>query len=91
MRLIWSPLAQADAVRLHRFLAPKNPRAATQAIRGLRAAARRLLAYPQLGELVDGIELRDVRRIFVDDYELRYQVRGETIAVLRIWHTRENR
>jgi plasmid stabilization system protein ParE len=91
MRLIWSPLAQADALRLHRFLAPKNSRAATRVLRALRAAALRLLEHPRLGESVDGIESREVRRIFVDDYELRYEVRGDTIAVLRVWHTRENR
>lgn len=36
-------------------------------------------------------EPRDVRRIVVGHYELRYEIARDTIFVLRIWHTREQR
>jgi hypothetical protein len=32
-----------------------------------------------------------VRRLFVDDYELRYEILGDLIIVVRLWHTREDR
>jgi hypothetical protein len=32
-----------------------------------------------------------VRRLFVGDYELRYEIHGDVIIVVRFWHTGENR
>jgi cupin superfamily acireductone dioxygenase involved in methionine salvage len=32
-----------------------------------------------------------VRRVIVGEYEVRYEVRGSGIFVLRLWHTREDR
>jgi hypothetical protein len=34
---------------------------------------------------------REVRRLIVDDYELRYEVTDDTLTVLALWHTREDR
>ncbi|HEL9940484.1 TPA: type II toxin-antitoxin system RelE/ParE family toxin, partial [Klebsiella pneumoniae] len=28
---------------------------------------------------------------FAGEYEIRYEINGQTIYVLRLWHTRENR
>ncbi|MBR7513475.1 type II toxin-antitoxin system RelE/ParE family toxin, partial [Mycobacterium tuberculosis] len=36
-------------------------------------------------------EPREVRRILVGQYEMRYEIQGDTIYVLRLWHTREDR
>lgn len=36
-------------------------------------------------------EPREVRRIFAGEYEIRYELNDQTIYVLRLWHTRENR
>lgn len=44
-----------------------------------------------MGARVDGIEEPETRRIFVADYEIRYQIVGEDVTILRIFHTRENR
>jgi plasmid stabilization system protein ParE len=91
MRLVWSPQSQTDLARLHSFLAPKSRPAATAVLRGLRAGARRLLDHPRIGQRLDGIPQREVHRIMLGDYELRYEIRTDAIVVLRIWHTRENR
>lgn len=34
---------------------------------------------------------REVRRIIVGNYELRYEIADATIFILRLWHCRENR
>jgi hypothetical protein len=34
---------------------------------------------------------REIRRLFVGDYELRDEIQGDTIIVVRLWHTRKNR
>ena len=34
---------------------------------------------------------REVRRILIGAYELRYDIRSDIVTILRIWHTREKR
>ncbi len=91
MRVRWTAAARSDLVRLYEFLAPANRQAAAHAVQSLRAAPARLLRHnPRLGARVPDFASREVRRLFVD-YELRYEIRGEVIFVVRLWHTRENR
>ena len=91
MRLIWSHDASADLHRLHRFLAGRSLQAATDRLRRIRAGAQRLEEMPRMGAKVEGITEPETRRIFVADYEVRYQIVGEQVTILRIFHTRENR
>lgn len=91
MEVKWTGKAVSDLARLHDFLAPINPRAAAKAVRALTAAPTRLLQYPRIGERLEEFEPREVRRILVSKYEIRYEIRHATIYVLRLWHTREDR
>lgn len=77
--------------RLHAFLAGSSPTAAAKALKALVAAPVRLLTHPRIGEALDEFAPREVRRIFVGRYELRYEIDAKTIFVLRIWHAREDR
>lgn len=91
MQLKWSSKALSDLVRLYDFLAPVNKRAAARTVRSLTAAPSRLLEQPRIGEKLDEFEAREVRRILVGHYELRYEIQESIIYVLRLWHTREDR
>lgn len=92
MRVRWTLEARSDLVRLHAFLAPVNRQAAARVIQSLQMVpARLLLNNPRLGPRLDDFPRREVRRLFVDDYELRYEIQGDTILVVRLWHTREDR
>lgn len=91
MALKWTKSAERDLVRLHAFLAAVNPRAAAQVVRQLVAGVEQLLIYPQLGVRLDEFAPRDVRRVIVSDYELRYELMGTMIYILRLWHVREDR
>ena len=76
----------------YEFLAPKNRRAAARAVQSLRAAPVRLLRHnPRLGMRLDDFAPREVRRLFADDYELRYEIQGDAIIIVRLWHTKEDR
>lgn len=77
--------------RLYDFLAPVNQPAAARAVQALTAAPASLLANPRIGEKLDEFEPREVRRILVGKYEIRYEIQESTIYVLRLWHTREDR
>lgn len=91
MDLKWTDKALSDLVRLHAFLVPVNRGAAADVVRSLTAAPSRLLVHPRLGERLEEFEPREVRRIVVGNYELRYEIRASVIYILRLWHTREDR
>lgn len=91
MELKWTSKALSDLVRLYDFLAPVNRRAAARIVQSLTAAPIRLLEHPRIGEKLEEFEPREVRRILVGHYEMRYEIQESTITVLRLWHTREDR
>ncbi|MFL5410421.1 MAG: type II toxin-antitoxin system RelE/ParE family toxin [Myxococcales bacterium] len=91
MKLAWSARAVGDLARLHEFLAPVDPQAAAQVVQRLTAVASQLLDQPRIGERLEQYEPREVRRLLVAKYELRYEIRGQRIFIVRIWHTREDR
>jgi plasmid stabilization system protein ParE len=78
-------------VRLHGHLSPVAPDAAARVVQQLAHAPNRLLDYPRIGEKLAAYEPREIRRIIVGDYELRYEIAAGTIFILRLWHCRENR
>jgi plasmid stabilization system protein ParE len=89
--LKWTDKARSDLARLYDFLAPVNQRAAARAVQALVAAPARLLEHPRIGERLDEFNPREVRRILVGHYEVRYEIEDMTIYVLRLWHSREDR
>ncbi|MGA8541187.1 MAG: type II toxin-antitoxin system RelE/ParE family toxin [Terriglobales bacterium] len=91
MKIYWSARALSDLVRLYEFLAPVNRAAAARVVQSLTAAPMRLAVYPRLGEKLEEFEPREVRRILVGNYEMRYEVREDAIFIVRLWHTREQR
>jgi len=91
MNLKWTSKASADLARLYEFLVPVNKSAAVRTVQALAAAPRRILEQPRIGERLDEFEPREVRRILVGHYEIRYEIQASTIYVLRLWQTREDR
>ncbi len=91
MELKWTSKALSDLARLYEFLAPVNKSAAVRAVQALTRAATMLLTNPRIGEQLFQLEPREVRRILVGEYEVRYEIQDSIIYVLRLWHTREDR
>jgi plasmid stabilization system protein ParE len=91
MDLKWTSKALSDLARLYEFLAPVNRPAAARIVRSLTAAPTGLLVNPRIGEKLEEFEPREVRRILVGHYEMRYEIQESSIYVLRLWHTREDR
>ncbi len=91
MELKWTSKALSDLVRLYEFLAPVDKRVAARTVQMLTAAPAKLLINPRIGERLDLFEPREVRRILVGHYEIRYEIQRSIIYVLRLWHTREER
>lgn len=91
MKLQWNSKAKSDLIRLHDFIAPQSRRAAGRVMDLLSEAPERSLVHPRLGERLEKFDPHEVRRLIIQDYELRYEILDETILILRIWHTREDR
>ena len=91
MELRWTSKALSDLTRLHEFVATVNKPAAARAVQVLTAAAVTLASNPRIGERLDEFDPREIRRIIVGHYELRYEISESAIYVIRLWHTREER
>ncbi len=91
MELKWTGKALSDLARLYEFLAPVNKLAAVRTVQAITTAPTSLLANPRIGERLEEFEPREVRRILIGHYEMRYEIQESTIYLLRLWHTREDR
>jgi len=90
-RLIWTPPALRDIVRLHSFLAPKNPDAARRAVRAIRRGVKALASHPEIGRPIDEMppEFREWFVQFGDSgYVALYRYDGELVAILAVRHGR---
>lgn len=91
MELKWTSKALSDLARLYEFLALANKPAAALAVQALTQSPTILLTNPRIGEQLFQFDPREVRRILVGEYEVRYEILDSIVYVLRLWHTRENR
>jgi plasmid stabilization system protein ParE len=92
LKLVWSPAARRDLIRLREFIEPHNPAAARRAAAILRKAANLLQEQPGIGRRIEGREDRELSVPFGQrGYLLRYRLHEDTIVILRIWHGLEDR
>lgn len=77
--LQWTSKALGDLARMYDFLAPVNPAAAAKAVQALTHAPERLLEHPKIGERLRSFAPREVRRLLVEQYEIRYEVAAPKI------------
>ncbi len=91
MKIEWTSKALSDLVRLYDFLAPANMNSAARVVQALVKGTKRLLVHPRIGEQLEEFKPREVHRIIIDRYEIRYEIKNSNIYLLRLWHTREER
>lgn len=91
MRVRWASKALDDIVRLYEFLELVNPMTAAKTVQSLSAAPDRIAENPRIGVRLDEFEEREVRRLLIGTYEMRYELTYDEIFILRVWHTREER
>jgi plasmid stabilization system protein ParE len=83
--------AQRDLVRLDAFLASFDMSLADRVVEELITAAEQLEQFPELGPKLHKFEPRNVRRLIIGDYELRYERTPTEALILHVWHEREHR
>lgn len=89
----WHAHAVADLDRLREFLFAKSPAAATRAIDTIIQGVALLKKAPNLGRpMVDGSKRRELFIPFgTGSYVLRYFKSEDTVVIVRVWHSREDR
>jgi plasmid stabilization system protein ParE len=91
VRLVYSPEAVQDLVRLRQFIAEKDPAAAARIAAELVARIEQLLTFPEMGRPVpQSPEPGAIRDFVFGSYIVRYTVHPSTLAILRIWHQLEH-
>ncbi|MBL4940143.1 MAG: type II toxin-antitoxin system RelE/ParE family toxin [Colwellia sp.] len=91
MEIKWTSKAISDLSRLYSFLSLVNKQAAANTVQSLTETPNKIIHQPRIGERLDEFEPKEVRRLLVGHYEMRYELTRDTFYVLRIWHTRERR
>ncbi|MDQ8188483.1 type II toxin-antitoxin system RelE/ParE family toxin [Pelagicoccus sp. SDUM812002] len=93
MKLVWLKETEDDIERLFAFLYEKSPDAATKAIESILEKSEMLREFPELGPLMQDESGR--RELIIPfgagAYVLRYYILKDTVAIVRVWHSREVR
>jgi toxin ParE1/3/4 len=92
-KIVWRERALQDIDRLYSFLFEKNEEAATKAAQVILRSSSLLEESPRLGRpMADGTERRELFIPFGSGfYVLRYFLANDAIAIVRVWHGREDR
>jgi plasmid stabilization system protein ParE len=90
-RVVVSPEARADLLRLNRFLAEANPGAARGAMDVIDAGLRSLTRRPHRRAAdKDGLRTLNIR-FGRAGYVTWYRVDGDVVVIARVFHMREHR
>ena len=86
----WTKRASRDVGRLSGFLAPIAPVTAAKVAQTLTMSPNRLIDFPRVGQPAEGYTNKEVRKLTVGQYIMHYEILGDGIIILRIWHSRED-
>ena len=89
--VIWLPEALLDVTRVHVFLKTKNTGAAKRVASLLQKGGNMLATYPEAGSPINGDKRELVMPFGAGAYVLRYRIANQTVFIIRVWHSKENR
>jgi toxin ParE1/3/4 len=92
-KVVWRERALEDIGRLYDFLFGKNEEVAKKAAQIILRGSSLFKDSPKLGRpMADGTERRELFIPFGSGfYVLRYFIISDTVVIVRVWHSREDR
>ncbi|MBI3457978.1 MAG: type II toxin-antitoxin system RelE/ParE family toxin [Candidatus Rokubacteria bacterium] len=84
--LRWSLTAEEDLRAIEDFIAKDSVLHAVHFVDRLIEAAEQLTHAPKIGRVVPEFNRDDLRELLFRAYRIVYQLRGETVTVLRVVH-----
>lgn len=91
MKVRWTRDGFADLRRIGAFLEPRSSALAARTIDQLVRTPLRLSEHPRMGMRLEAYLPREVRRLIIGDYEVRYEIAYDVVSILRIYHVLEDR
>ncbi len=84
-KLIWTERASSDIEAIIRYIARRNPQAASRIGFGIYDRAQILLQHPDAGTILDELREGGWRKLIFRRWKIVYSVRGETVIIGRVW------
>ena len=88
MRVVWSPLARAQAAEAVALIAAERPGAATAWLDTMVDKARSLALFPDMGRMVPELQRAVIREVFVAPYRMIYRRDETDVIILAVHHAR---
>ena len=89
MNVEWQAAASADVQRIVSYISAENPVAAQRIARGLILAGDSLELFPMRGR--SGVVPGTRELVAVRPYIIVYRVDDDTVRILRVWHSAQDR
>ena len=86
MRLVWSPLADAQVDDAVAYIAADDLAAASAWLERLLERVRSLADYPDSGRMVPELQREDVRELIVPPYRVIYRRTADAVEIAAIRH-----
>jgi plasmid stabilization system protein ParE len=86
VRLIWSPLADAQVDDAVAYIAADEPAAARAWLERLLERVRSLADYPDSGRMVPELRREDVRELIVPPYRVIYRRTADAVEIAALRH-----
>jgi toxin ParE1/3/4 len=85
VKLIWMPRAQSDLRDLKNCIVQTAPKNAQRYVQKIKAAAKRLKRFPEIGWIVDEFQDPELREIVLGSHRVIYRYRNNTVAILSVF------
>ena len=86
-KLIWTEKASGDIEAIVRYIARRNPTAASQIGFGIYDRCQILLDHPEAGTILDELSGSGWRKLIYRRWKIVYTIREEDIIIGRVWPT----
>lgn len=84
-RIVWTERASGDFEAIVRYIARKNPNAASRIASGIYERTQGLLEFPESGSILDELRENGWRKLIFRRWKIVYALRDDQIIIGRIW------
>jgi len=85
-KLKWKQRAKVDLREIKAHIAKTAPQNAQSYVQDLKAAARRLKQFPEMGGIIDEFQDPEIRELVVESHRIVYRYHDNTIEIITIFH-----